>query len=160
MFSYHSSVATLTMLLKQPWACAWHPPSPLTSPCFWNPIDPKGRALCRRSMCFDFTVDSDRITNYPHRDIYLDIWPTFMSDTASLVKIQHVYRLYHTYWYFQQCLHVSTLWPNDGDLDQPLAQIMACCLTAPSHYLNQGWFFMIGVLCHSPGSKFTHELNL
>ena len=23
-----------------------------------------------------------------------------------------------------------------------LAQVMACCLTAPSHYLNQGWFII------------------
>ena len=28
-----------------------------------------------------------------------------------------------------------------------LAQVMACCLTAPSHYLNQGWFKKYGTRC-------------
>ena len=32
---------------------------------------------------------------------------------------------------------------------------MACCLTAPSHYLNQCWFLFLEVLWHSPESDFT-----
>ena len=55
-------------------------------------------------------------------------------------------------------VYVNTLWPSDVirrlDLDQPLAQVMACCLTAPSHYLNKCWLVMTSVLWHSPGSKF------
>ena len=31
-----------------------------------------------------------------------------------------------------------------------LAQVMACCLTAPSHYLNHCWHFIKGVLWHQP----------
>ena len=31
-----------------------------------------------------------------------------------------------------------------------LAQVMACCLTAPSHYLNQRWFIVSEVLWHAP----------
>ena len=30
-----------------------------------------------------------------------------------------------------------------------LAQVMACCLKAPSHYLNQCWLSISKVLCHS-----------
>ena len=44
-----------------------------------------------------------------------------------------------------------------------LAQAMACCLTAPSHYLNQSWFIINGVLWHSHESIFTgntHDMNL
>ena len=40
---------------------------------------------------------------------------------------------------------------------------MACCLMAPSHYLNQSWLIIKGVLWHSSASNFTrsaHELNL
>ena len=40
---------------------------------------------------------------------------------------------------------------------------MACSLIAPSHYLNQCWLSIRGVLWHSPESSFTrsaHELNL
>ena len=31
-----------------------------------------------------------------------------------------------------------------------LVQVMACCLTAPSHHLNQCWLIIKGVLWHSP----------
>ena len=36
-----------------------------------------------------------------------------------------------------------------------LAQVMACCLMAPSHYLNQCWFLISGVLRRSAESNFT-----
>ena len=36
-----------------------------------------------------------------------------------------------------------------------LVQIMACCLTAPSHYLNQCWRRISQVLWHSLKSNFT-----
>ena len=36
-----------------------------------------------------------------------------------------------------------------------LAQAMACCLMAPSHYLNQCWLLSIEVLWHSPESNLT-----
>ena len=36
-----------------------------------------------------------------------------------------------------------------------LAQVMACCLTAPSHYLNQCWPIINGVLWYSPHNNFT-----
>ena len=50
-----------------------------------------------------------------------------------------------------QC--VNTLWPSDiirrqGN-ESTLAQVMACCLTAPSHYLNQCWLIISKVLWHS-----------
>ena len=35
-----------------------------------------------------------------------------------------------------------------------LAQVMACCLKAPSHYLNQCWFLISEVLWHSHESNF------
>ena len=35
-----------------------------------------------------------------------------------------------------------------------LAQVMACCLTAPSHYLNQCWLITRGVLWHTSESSF------
>ena len=43
-----------------------------------------------------------------------------------------------------------------------LAQIMACCLTSPSHYLNQCWLFVKGFVWHSAESNFiqhAHALN-
>ena len=40
-----------------------------------------------------------------------------------------------------------------GDID--LAQVMACCLTAPSHYLNQCLLIISEVLWHSPEGNVT-----
>ena len=38
-----------------------------------------------------------------------------------------------------------------------LAQAMACCLMAPSHWLNRCWFFVSEVQWHSPESNFTSQ---
>ena len=35
-----------------------------------------------------------------------------------------------------------------------LAQVLICCLMAPSHYLNQYWFLINEDWCHSPESNF------
>ena len=48
---------------------------------------------------------------------------------------------------------LNSLWPSDAIWRQGsgsiLAQVMACCLTTPSHYLNQCWPIICGVLHHS-----------
>ena len=36
---------------------------------------------------------------------------------------------------------------------------MACCQMAPSHYLNQCWLIIKGVLWHSPQSNFTRSTH-
>ena len=40
-----------------------------------------------------------------------------------------------------------------------LAQVMACCLKAPSHYLNQCWHIICRVLWHSPKRHCTEEMK-
>ena len=52
---------------------------------------------------------------------------------------------------------VISLWPNDA-IWKPrsgliLAQLIACCLKASSHYLNQCWLIIKGVLWHSSESN-------
>ena len=42
-------------------------------------------------------------------------------------------------------------WHRSGST---LAQVLTCCLTAPSHYLNQCWLLINGVLWHSPMTNF------
>ena len=48
---------------------------------------------------------------------------------------------------------LNSLWPSDAiwhhRSGSTLAQVMVCCLTAPSHYLNQCWLTISEVLCHS-----------
>ena len=55
----------------------------------------------------------------------------------------------------------NSLWPSDVIWWQgsrsTLAQVMACCLTAPSQYLNQCWLMISEVLWHSPDSNFTEN---
>ena len=41
----------------------------------------------------------------------------------------------------------------------PLAEVMACCLTAPSHSLNQCWL-IINWFCENSLQGNTHEINL
>ena len=49
---------------------------------------------------------------------------------------------------------VNSLLPGDGIWQHrsgsTLVQVMACCLTAPSHYLNQCWLF----ICEVQGEQF------
>ena len=49
--------------------------------------------------------------------------------------------------------YINSLWPSDAiwwhRSGPTLAQVMACCLTAPSHYLNQCWLIISEVLWHS-----------
>ena len=40
-----------------------------------------------------------------------------------------------------------------------LAQVMACCLTAPSHYLNQCWLIISKVLWRSCEDNFTRDTS-
>ena len=53
---------------------------------------------------------------------------------------------------------VNSLWSSDNSWwhrsVSTLAKVMACCLMAPSHYLNQSWLLINEVLWHSPGSNF------
>ena len=55
---------------------------------------------------------------------------------------------------------INSLWPSDTikwhRFRSTLVQVMACCLTAPSHYLSQCWLiFITEVFWHSPEGSFT-----
>ena len=53
----------------------------------------------------------------------------------------------------QKAFILNWLWPSDAIWQQrsrsKLPQVMACCLTAPSHYLNQCWLIISKVYWHS-----------
>ena len=58
---------------------------------------------------------------------------------------------------------VNSLWPSDAIWRQrsgtTLAQVMACCLTAPSHYLNHCWLIISKVEWHSSKGNFTRDTS-
>ena len=57
----------------------------------------------------------------------------------------------------------NSLGPSDALWRQrsgsTLAQVMACCLTAPIHYLNQCWLIISNVQWHSSKGKFTRDTS-
>ena len=61
------------------------------------------------------------------------------------------------------CLNINTLWPSDAiwwhRSGSTLAQVMACCLMAPSHYLNQCWLIISKVQWHLSQGNFTRAIN-
>ena len=60
-------------------------------------------------------------------------------------------------------LRVNSLWPSDAIWRQrsgsTLAQVMACCLAAPSHYLNQWWLIISRVQSHSYEGSFIRDTS-
>ena len=58
---------------------------------------------------------------------------------------------------------IDSLWPNDAIwrhiFGSVLAEVMACFLTALSHSLNQCWFIIKIVLCHSPENNFKRDFH-
>ena len=60
-------------------------------------------------------------------------------------------------------LFINSLWPSDAiwrhKSRSTLAQVMACCLTAPSHYLNQCWLIISKVQWHPSESNFTTDTS-
>ena len=60
--------------------------------------------------------------------------------------------------------NINSLWPSDTiwrhNSGSTLAQVMACCLMAPSHYLNQCWLIISNVEWHSSEGKFTRNTSV
>ena len=99
-------------------------------------------------------------------------------DKSTLVQVMAWCRQAASY-YLSQCwpwsllpygvarpLWVNSYWPGNDTWHQrswlTLIQVMACCLMAPSHYLNHCWLLVRGVQWHSPEDSFirsTDELN-
>ena len=59
--------------------------------------------------------------------------------------------------------HINSLWPSDAIWPQrswsTLAQVMACCLMAPSHYLNQCWLTISNAQCRIFEGNFTKDTS-
>ena len=58
---------------------------------------------------------------------------------------------------------VNSLGPSDAiwrhKTGSTLAQVMACCLMAPSHYLSQCWLIISKIEWHSSKGKFTRDTS-
>ena len=58
---------------------------------------------------------------------------------------------------------INSLWPSDTiwrhTSGSTWVQVMACCLTAPSHYLNQCWLIISKIQWHSSECNFTWDAS-
>ena len=82
-----------------------------------------------------------------------------LAPSLGLAITQHGWSLHvilyltNVIWLWCKLLNLNSLWPSDP-MWRPcsgltLAQVMACCLTAPSHYLNQCWLIVREIQWHS-----------
>ena len=79
---------------------------------------------------------------------------------ADWIQSGAIIMLFNIFWYhIEHCNHSGSILTHSGlvtpygdrDLGQhwALAQVIACCLTTPSHYLNQCWQIISEVQWHS-----------
>ena len=89
----------------------------------------------------------------------LNIWDILLICTQPIIKENHHY-MYIKFYPSQvpvtdwNGLKFNSLWTSDAiwrhRSGSTLAQVMACCLTAPSHYLHQCWLVISKVPLHPP----------
>ena len=82
------------------------------------------------------------ISNYIHvqqRDLITHPCPNFSSSLVNSLRLSD-----------------AIWWERSGST---LAQVMACCLMAPSHYLNQCWLIIKEVLWQSYDSNITRDTS-
>ena len=81
----------------------------------------------------------------------ISIWWRHPDDDATHNNHRHLPKL-------RGICRVNSLWPSDAiwrhRTRSTLVQSLACCLTAPSHYLNQCWLIISEVLCQSHEDNF------
>ena len=80
--------------------------------------------------------------------IYFEIFCISIDDNVHEGKVWCWFNIRNLFLSF--IVGFNSLWPNDtiwrhGSWST-LIQVMACCLTAPSHYLNQYWL----IICNVP----------
>ena len=66
---------------------------------------------------------------------------------------------FHFVWFVWQCIKThDAIWRRRSG--STLAQVMACCLTAPSHYLNQCWLIISKIQTHSSDGNFAIDASV
>ena len=107
------------------------------------------------------------------------LWWTYMASAELLqrdIKMwSYQYRNSHCEWSHnsfiiimrilmqEKIFYIYSLWPSDakwcrGTLST-LVQVMACCLTTQSLYMNQCWLIISEALCPSPEGHFTGNMQ-
>ena len=87
----------------------------------------------------------------------LEIYCMFDACWVWVARIQSVFsmpvELFWSVWVNNSMWPGDTVWRHTSK--EALAQKMACCLTAPSHNLNQCWLLISEVVWHSHENNYT-----
>ena len=82
----------------------------------------------------------------PRRTHWLHLKQGKLRDLIAATSLIILPKLDSNHRFFGSYAHINSLGPSDTIWRQrygsTLAQVMACCLTAPSHYLNQCWLII------------------
>ena len=122
----------------------------------WVPFRNPPFSACRRSFC----PNIDQIYNFIQILLgpILNFEPRTPTDFYPECPPPGPIRLLLNF-FSPSFTEINLLWPSEAiwwdRSGSTLAQVMACCLTAPSHYLNQCRLITNRVLCHSPKTNFT-----
>ena len=87
--------------------------------------------------------------------VYIYVHPCYeiIDDVTSFTVTPRFTQLQIVTWNGIKKYYFNSLWPSDATWphrsESTLVQVMACCLTAPSHYLNQCWLIISKVHWHS-----------
>ena len=137
--------------------------------CKLCPSVQKVRVLDIAQILFSSTVSCMKMFKFCiqfHWNMFLHVWlmvnwdwfQFLISDDRYLYLCCQMVSVGHN-----ELTHGGLVTPYDAiDLKLTLVQVMACCLTASSHYLNQCWLFISIVLHQSPEGNSTgnaHEKN-
>ena len=91
---------------------------------------------------------------------YIKRYAKFCSDDFGMIWIGNKLH-FPGVWLYWALSFVNSLVPSDTiwwhRSWSTLVQVMACCLKAPSHYLNQCWLIINRVTWQAPESNFTEN---
>ena len=152
-------LASAKPLTKPMLECCWLDPQGQTSvksylqlihfhsrKCIWKCCLENGSHFVSVSMCQYDHNRRNMFNIFPWITcIYCQWWLPSLNFLFSKIRRWDMLLCEHKQ--FIPCIHfINSLWPSDTIWWQrsgsTLAQVMACCLSAPSHYLNQCWLII------------------
>ena len=104
------------------------------------------------------------LTEFFSRPIIWKFECIMVDDVILCAKFQNDWTSGINHWWMTfHIVAVNSLWPRDTiwrhGSGSKLAQVMACCLMAPSHFLNQCWLIISEVWWHFSEDNFTIDAS-
>ena len=112
-----------------------------------------GYELGQWEMMLQCNAISHWLSSYPE-------WPLCLHSNSRACGVRVSMSGVQVHKYLTVCSGLNSLWPSDAiwrlRSGSTLALVMAWCLTAPSHYLNQCWLIISKVQRYSSEGNFTN----